>query len=106
MSVLTMMDFDSVLIESIDGTISSILGRGILESAYRFIAKDCGITKERIPDRLDEFDDALVKMFGVGGTTIGRAIARRLYAQLGLEFIPHHGKRLVDYVEDAKARLS
>jgi hypothetical protein len=106
MSALTMMDFDSILIEAIDGTISGILGRGILESAYRFMAKDCGITKERIPDQLDEFDDALVKMFGVGGTTIGRAIARRLYAQLGLEFTPHYSKRLVDYVEQAKKRLS
>jgi hypothetical protein len=106
MSVLIMTDFDSILIESIDGTISSILGRRILESAYGFMAKDCGITKEHIPDRLDEFDDALVKMFGVGGTTIGRAIARRLYAQLGLEFIPHYRKRLADYVEEAKGRLS
>lgn len=99
------MDFNSLLIESIDETISSILGRTVLEASYRFMAKDCGITRGRIPDRLDEFDAALVKMFGVGGITLSRAIAKRLCLKLGLKFVPIRDKRLVDYVKEAKERL-
>jgi len=100
-----MMDFNSLLIESVDETISGILGRTILEATYRFLAKDRGITKEHIPDRLDEFDTALVRMFGVGGMTLSRAIAKTLCSKLGLEFVPVRDKRLVDYVEEAKERL-
>lgn len=101
----TMKDFDSILIESIDGTISSVLGRKIMKATYGYMAKDCGISKEHIPDRLDEFDAALMRIFGVGGLTLSRAIAKRLCAQLGLQFVPVANKRLADYVNEAKEKL-
>lgn len=100
-----MADLNSLLIDSIDETISSVLGGVILEATYRFLAKDCGITRERIPEQLDKFDGALVRMYGVGGITLSRAIAKRLCGKLGYEFVPMRDKRLVDYVNEAKKRL-
>lgn len=105
LKAVAVMDFDGILIESIDETITSILGGTILQATYRFLANQCGITREHIPSRLDEFDAALLRMFGVGGSTLSRAIAKTLWAKLGWEFIPIRSKRLVDYVNEANERL-
>jgi hypothetical protein len=104
LSALAMMDIDCLLIESVDETIASILGVAILPATYRFLETRCGITKEHIPSRLEEFDAALVRMFGVGGTTLSRAIAKNLWSKLGLEFVPMRNKRLTDYVNEARER--
>ncbi len=105
MTAIALMDFNSQLIDSVDETITSVLGGAILLATYRFLANEYGITREHIPGRLDEFDSSLEKMFGVGGTTLSRAIAKRFWAKLGLEFVPTRNKRLVDYVNEARERL-
>jgi len=48
---------------------------------------------------------ALHEIFGVGGAVLERLIARRLYAKLQLDYKERQGYGLVQYVEEAKAKL-
>ena len=97
--------FHVLLLESIDETITALLGKGVLDSLYLHLERFCAITKDELPNRLEVFLSILEKTFGSSGKTIGKAIAKRFYSKLQLEFDEKANHSLLEYVEEAKRKL-
>jgi len=96
---------DGLLLESMDEALTDLLGRRTREAVYDYLERNCLVARNEIPNRLDDFFKLLNETFGKGGSTIGKVIARRLYAKLGWEFVDIPSYELVDYVATARGRL-
>lgn len=95
--------FNKALDKSIMGTITAVLGRNVAEATLYHLYSFLGLSTEDIPTHLKEFFIALTGSFGVGGEVLGRAIVRKLYAELSLTLVQKQNCSLVEYVEDAKS---
>jgi hypothetical protein len=90
----------------IDGAIFGIVGQDVLQALYKHLEKQYDITHDEVPYRLDTVFETLEQTFGVkGARTLSRAIARRLYFRLNLQFVETQNYRLQDYMEQAKKEL-
>jgi hypothetical protein len=96
-------DFNAILIESIDETIAQLLSPMVAERLFEQLEKAHSIKKDEVPSRLDKLLLALENAFGSkSAQVIGKAIARRFYSRLGLEFSNDPQKTLITYIENAK----
>jgi hypothetical protein len=105
-SLMTMQtaDFDSALLESIDETVRGLLGQKVLDALYANLENKSGIKREAIPNQIPALSLVFEKHFGSAAPTIVRAIARKLYSKLSVQFTSKEGYSLADYVKDAKNR--
>ena len=102
-------DFDDLLGKSIDETLTSLFSREVVEALYFHLKKFHSLPKEQVPQKLETLNLTLERTFGQPTSrTIGKAIAKRLYAKLEFNFPRHNnpGLTLLDYVEEAKKKLS
>jgi len=91
------------LIESIHETIAQLLSPKVAEKLFEHLEKVYSTKKDEVPSRLDMLLLALKTTFGSSSAqVIGKAIARRFYSRLGLEFSNDPQENLVDCVENAK----
>jgi hypothetical protein len=97
--------FSSLLLDSIDEVLVNLLGEHVKQTIYGCLERQ-GLRKHQILENLPRFDAFLEDNFGRAGAVIERQIAKRLYAQLGLDLfeVPHYA--LTDYVNVASQRLS
>ena len=96
-------EFNSALQESIDESISELLGQKVLESLYSVLQKQYDVTRDELPYRLDTAYKLLGEVFGIQATrTISKSISRRLYQKLNLDFEDAVDLSLTQYVEIAK----
>ena len=80
------------------------MGKDVVGSLYK---QSDDIAPDEIPYRTDTLFETLEHTFGVtGARTLSRAIARRLYSQMGIRFIELPNYRLQDYLEQAKKQSS
>ena len=99
-------EFNDFLVESIDQTIRALLSRNVVDSLHAHLQTNYSITRDEIPYRLDTLITTLEKVFGVRSSqTITKAIARRFYLKLGLEFKDIPSRSLLEYVDGAKMKL-
>jgi len=96
-------EFDSLLLKSIDKALEDLLGANVKQALSAVLRKHYCLTAKQIPVQLHIFAHALDELFGPSNDTVGKAIARRLYSELELEFLEKSGSTLVDYVEEARA---
>jgi hypothetical protein len=94
-----------LLLESIDETISTLLSRTVVDALYVHLRTFHSIARDEVPNRLDTLSTTLGKIFGTSSKTITKAIARKFYLKLGLEFTGHPSRTLVEYVDEAKTKL-
>jgi hypothetical protein len=71
-------DFDKLLLDSIDDALLS-LGASARESIYLHIERTFNLTRNEIPQRLEQFQLALEKIFGVGSTFIEILIMKNIH---------------------------
>ena len=91
---------------AVDSAIFGIVGVDVLRALYKHLREHYDITPDEIPYRLDTVFDTLEQTFGVkGARTLSRAIAKRLYYRLNLQFVETENYRLQDYLEQAKKEL-
>ena len=96
-------DFNSVLIQSIHETVAQLLSPKVAESLFEHLEKFYSVKEDEIPFRLDKLLLALETNFGLRTSrVIGKAIAKRLYTRLGLEFTEDVQIGLQGYVEKVK----
>jgi hypothetical protein len=96
-------DFNVILIESIRETIAQLLSPKVAETLFEHLEKVYSIKKDEVPSRLDKLLLTLKTTFGSSSAqVVGKAIARRFYSRLGLEFSDNPQRTLVCYVENAK----
>ena len=98
-------EFSDVLVESIDEALTSILSRAVVDALYNYLQRIHSISKDEAPSRIDILSTALEKLFGASGQTLTKAIPRKFYIELGLEFTGDSNRTLLDYVNEAKTKL-
>jgi hypothetical protein len=97
---------DALLVESTNEALTDLLGRRAREAIYDHLERNCLISRNEIPNRLGDFFRLLDETFGKGSKTIGRVIAKRLYAKLGWEFVEVSSYDPEDYFKAARNRLN
>ena len=99
-------EFNDLLLQSIDETITILLSREVVEALYAYLQEAHLVSRQQVPSRLDALSAILAKTFGVpGSATISKAIAKNFYSKLALTFSDNPGGSLLEYVERAKTKL-
>jgi len=98
-------EFNDVLVESIDETLTVILDRATVDALYAYLQKIHSISRDEVPYKLDILSTTLEKLFGAGAPSMTKAIARRFYLKLGLRFTGNPSRTLLEYVHEAKKQL-
>jgi len=93
--------FDRILLQAIDEGLH-VFGESTRHVIYYHIASKHRIERERIPERLEAFHEALKGMLGEGSKVVEKQIAKSMYSMLDLKFREYDEWTLVDYVNDAK----
>lgn len=89
------------MLEAIDDGLLA-LGHSVRQAIYWRLESEYGLKRDDVADRLEDFVEALADMLGEGAKVLGRVMAKRLYAKLGLAFKPIEGYTLADYVKKAE----
>jgi len=80
-------DFNFVVLEAFDETITELLGASVLTALSAGLLKDYDVSREELPNQFDTVRIVLTDVLGVGNSrTILRRVMRRLYRKLGLPF--------------------
>jgi len=98
-------EFDSILLESVDETITSLFSREVASALYASLEARYSISKCDISSKPEAICSTLEKVFGSSSKTICNAIARRLYAKLALPFSDNPGGTLLEHVEKTKIMM-
>jgi len=98
-------EFNDALVESIDETITALLSRTVVDALYAHLQAIYSVSRDEVPYRLDTLLTTLEKIFGTSSQTITKAIARKFYLNLGLEFTGNPRRTLLEYVDEAKIKL-
>jgi len=95
--------FEKLLLESIDKALDS-LGESARQSIYFHLQSKFKITKQDIPQHLEDFENGLEKIFGLGAQFLEILIMKDLYTKIGhpLEWKEGHPLEFVEYVKTAK----
>lgn len=99
--------FDRLLVEALDESFAAILGEIPKKTVYDILEKNHAITRNRIPEKLNEFTVALETVFGAAPSKVlERIVVKELYSKLGLTYIERPDWKLDDYVTEAKSRTT
>lgn len=102
MLIMKTASFDTLLLRSIDEALNS-LGKSVNQSIYFHIEDKFGIIKDEIPEKLQEFQEALKDMFGEGAQFVEILIMKKLHMNVGgLIKIKTEQFRFVEYVDASK----
>ncbi len=100
------IEFNDALVESIEETITELLSGAVVEALYAHLETFHSISRNEVPYRLDTLFTSLEKIFGVRGSqAITKAIAKKFYLKLGLEFTDNPSRALLEYVDEGKMKL-
>jgi hypothetical protein len=78
-------DFDRLLLEAVDASLSS-LGDSAKKTIYFHLKTAFDIKKRDIPNKLEEFNAAMEKTFGLGYKFLDILIIKHLYEKVGQRF--------------------
>ena len=95
------LDFEKLLLEAVDEGLSS-LGDSPKQAIYFYLERSFKIKKMDIPSKIDEFANAIEKIFGHGAKHLEIQIMKRLYEKIGhtFKYFPENDDLLfTEYVE-------
>lgn len=96
----------SMLLESIGETIHALLGDEPQRVLFKRLGNDFHLKREEIPDRLEDFENAMVLLLGAVIThVITRAIARCLYTKLEISYNNEKNWSLSMYMQDCSRQV-
>jgi len=79
-------NFRKLLLEAVDEGLSS-LGDSPKKAIYFHLERNFGIKKQDIPDRIEEFTEAIEKIFGHGARILEICIMKHLFEKVGDNFL-------------------
>jgi hypothetical protein len=79
---LSNRSFEELLLEAVDEGLSS-LGDSSKQVVYFYLEKTFKINRRDIPYKIEEFVDAIEKLFGLGAKVLEALIMKRLYEKVG-----------------------
>ena len=77
--------FYKVLLEAVEDAFSS-LGESVGETIFFHLEKSFGIRRSEIPFRIDDFSDALEKIFGLGARHLEILVMKNLHAKVKIDY--------------------
>jgi len=100
---LSKRSFEKLLLEAVDEGLSS-LGDSAKQAIYFHLEKTFNINKRDIPSKIEEFTDAIEKIFGLGAKPIEVLIMQRLYEKVGgiVEYPKHKDLVFAEYIAAAR----
>jgi hypothetical protein len=100
---LSKRSFEKLLLEAVDEGLSS-LGDSAKQAIYFHLEKTFNINKRDIPSKIEEFTDAIEKIFGLGAKPIEVLIMQRLYEKVGgiVEYPEHKDLVFAEYIAAAR----
>ena len=78
-------DFDKFLLEAVDEGLSSI-GESSKEAIYFHLERGFKVKKDEIPYKIQDFANAIEKIFGLGASFLEILIMKRLHEKVGGRF--------------------
>lgn len=102
-------DFDKLVVESIDETITELLSRRVLNALYAHLEKFHSIRRNEIPTQLEALSTTLENTLGTASSrTINKVIAKKLYTKLGIPFDAQGNspQPLTAYIDLAKSQFT
>jgi hypothetical protein len=84
LTIGTELTFNQILLEAIDDTLSS-LSESVKKSLYYHLEKIFNIKKYEIPYRIDDFSDALERIFGLGARPLEIMLIKHLHNRIGID---------------------
>lgn len=97
---------NDTLSESIEEVLTDLLGRKARQAVYDYLARNCSVAKEEVPENMDKFFEVTEEAFGKGSRTIAKCIVKRLFKKLEWNFEDIPGFEFQDYLEMARARIA
>jgi hypothetical protein len=95
-------EFDKLLLNAIDEALNS-LGESVKQSIYFHIETKFSVSRNEIPESLQEFQGGLEKIFGSGAQFIEILIMKNLHARVGIPLrIESKQLEFLKYVDAAK----
>lgn len=100
---MTSKSFGEILLEAVDEALAS-LGNSAKQSIYYHLKEKFKISREDIPNRIEDFAEGLEKIFGIGARFLEILIMKKLYERIGkpLEWDESKEFAFVNYVEAAR----
>ena len=96
--------FRRLLLEAVDDALSS-LGDSVRQAIYFHLERKFNIKKQEIPNKIEEFADAIEEIFGLGAKLVEIRIMKSLYEKDGrmFRYFPEKDELLfTEYMEAAK----
>jgi DNA topoisomerase IA len=95
--------FEKLLLEAVDEGLSSLCSSS-KQAVYSLLENMFNISKRNIPYKIEEFADALEKIFGFGAKPIEILIMQRLYEKVGgvVEYPQQKDLAFTEYVAVAR----
>jgi len=98
--------FEEILLEAVDEGLS-MLGESPKQAIYYHLEKTFKINRMDIPYKIEDFTDAIEKIFGAGAKIIEIQIMKCLFKKVGYKFKHYPKQKNLTFTEYiAAARLS
>lgn len=98
-------EFNKVLLDAIDEGLLA-LGESVRQAIYWRLENKYNLKKDEIINKLNEFDEGLKGLLGVGAKVLLRIIVKRFYEGVGLKFEEKPEWNFKDYIEYAKKNIA
>ena len=93
--------------ESVDEVLNGLIGKKPTEAIYDHLERHFSLARGDIPQNTETLFDVVKELFGQKSSmVISRSIAKRVFENLGWEFVQVEGFGFSDYVEMARARIA
>lgn len=97
-------DFKELLLEAVDAALSP-LGDSSKHAVYFYLEKNFTVKKQDIPNKIEEFTNAIEEILGHGAKVLEIEIMKNLFAKIGsaFEYFPEKDDLLfVEYIDAAR----
>jgi hypothetical protein len=98
-------DFNGLLVDSVEETITEILGAKVARILWRYWETYLDITRENMPSNLQKLFESMQTIFGRGGETVGERVIRKLYAKADVSLRYSDNRPLTGYAEELRQSL-
>lgn len=98
---------DDLVWESVDMVLNGLVGKKPTEAIYDYLERRFSVARDDIPQNTETLFQVVKALFGQKGSiVIATSIAKRVFENLGWEFVQVRGFGFSDYVEMARARVA
>ena len=100
-------DFEGLLLEAVDAALS-LLGDSSKQAIYFYLEKNFTVKKQDIPNKIEEFTNAIEEIFGHGAKILEIKIMKHLFVKVGSAFkyiLEKDDLLFVEYIDAARKHV-